>query len=130
MVATLLMVSCTKNISDKSVNILDVQQMAKIHARDSKSVLIIDTRSADAYAAGHIPGARHMRLPEVREDDRDPSLDRFKQIVVYGQNPGSAPAMAMAKRLLSAGYSDVVLFKPGFDAWKTSGFPIEPPPAN
>lgn len=126
----LSLASCAKNISDKSVDLLDVQQMSRIHARASKDVLIIDARSAEAYAAGHIPGARNIRLPEVREDDRDPALDKYKQIVVYGQNPGSAPAMALAKRLLTAGYSDVVLFKPGFDAWKSSGMPVEPPAAN
>lgn len=128
--ATLLLSACNKNISDKSVDILDVQKMARIHAKDSRDVLIIDTRTAEVFAAGHIPGARNIRLPEVRDDDRDPALDRFKQIIVYGQNPGSASAMAMAKRLLTAGYSDVVLFQPGFDAWKSSGMAVTPASPN
>lgn len=126
----LLLAACTKNISDKSVDIIDVQQMAKLHARDAKSVLIIDSRSPEDFAAGHIPGARNIRLPQIRENDRDPALERYKQIIVYGQNPGSATAMAIAKRLLASGYSDVVLFKPGFDAWKASGMSVEPLSSN
>ncbi len=128
--ACLALASCAKNISDKNVDLIDVQQMAKIHSREAKDVLIIDARSPDAFAAGHIPGARNIRLPQIRENDRDPALERYKRIVIYGQNPGSAPAMALAKRMLAAGYSDVVLFKPGFDAWKSSGMSVEPPPSN
>lgn len=123
---TLLLAACGKNISDKSVNLYDLQQMARIHARDGEKLLLIDVRTAETFAAGHIPGARNIRLPEVREDDLDPALQKYKQIVVYGQNAGSASAMAMAKRLLTAGYSDVVLFKPGFDAWKSAGMAVQP----
>lgn len=124
---------CTK-ISDKDVlrDALEVSDVAKIVQKgevaagsSAPSTLLLDVRTAEAFAAGHLPGARNIRLPEIDPKEKDPDLDRYKMIIVYDQNRGSASGMAVAKRLLIADYDDVRLFEEGFDAWKRAGLPVE-----
>ncbi len=129
----LAIIGCTK-ISDKDVlrDALEVSDVAKVVQKGEvtagsggPSTLLLDVRTADAYAAGHLPGARNIRLPQIDPKEKDPDLDRYKTIIVYDQNRGSASGMAVAKRLLIADYDDVRLFEEGFDAWKRAGLPVE-----
>ena len=90
-----------------------------------KGVLVMDTRPEDAFAAGHIPGARNLRLRDISGERRDPRLESYKTIIVYADNPGSASAIAMTKRLLSLDYTDVRLMEEGFEGWSSRGLPVE-----
>lgn len=131
--ATVAAFGCSK-ISDKDVlkDSLELSDVAKVVQKgdvaDSSgkgSTLLLDVRTAEAYAAGHIPGARNIRLPQIDAKEKDPDLDRYNTIIVYDQNRGTASGMAVAKRLLLARYDDVRLFEEGFDAWKRAGLPVE-----
>jgi rhodanese-related sulfurtransferase len=44
-------------------------------------MVIVDVRTADAYAAGHIPGA--VNIPEAEATLREGELPRDKEIVLY-----------------------------------------------
>lgn len=127
------LIGCSK-VSDKDVlkEALDLQDVSKIvqrgevaSASGKGTTLLLDVRTAEAFATGHIPGARNIRLPQIDAKEKDPDLDKYKTIIVYDQNRGSASGMAVAKRLLVARYDDVRLFEEGFDAWKRAGLPVE-----
>jgi 3-mercaptopyruvate sulfurtransferase SseA len=131
---------CETSTSDKDiakesvlVSLADVVQMVNERdAGEEHAVLLIDPRAPKFYAEGHLPGARNLRLPDVREDEpRDPALERYSRLVVYGENPGSAVAKAMFKRLLAVGYSGIRFFPGGLAEWRSSGYEAhtsEPPP--
>ncbi len=89
------------------------------------STLIMDVRTPEKYAEGHIPGAKNIRLPQIDPKERDPDIDKYGEIIVYDQNRGSASGMAVSKRMLMVEYDDVHLFVEGFDAWKAAGLPVE-----
>jgi rhodanese-related sulfurtransferase len=44
---------------------ISMDEFKKMHAHDR--VLVLDVRGADAYAAGHIPGARSMPLATLAD---------------------------------------------------------------
>jgi rhodanese-related sulfurtransferase len=46
-----------------------------------RDVVIVDVRRAEAYAAGHIPGARTLSLRAIEEGTH--TLPRDKEIVLY-----------------------------------------------
>ncbi len=50
-------------------------------AYDAGAAVFIDTRDADSYAAGHIPGAINIPLAELPQGARD--LDRSQWIITY-----------------------------------------------
>jgi len=118
---------CSSKITDSTVERISVTDTADRVRKSGDSVLILDTRSPADYAAGHVPGARNIALPEVDETDPDPSLRGHKMIIVYGQNPGSGAAMALSKRLLAAEIGTVRLMEDGFSRWKDSGLPVQTP---
>lgn len=44
-------------------------------------LVVVDVRSADKYEAGHVPGALHIPVAEIKKDV--PDLPKEKQIVTY-----------------------------------------------
>lgn len=116
---------CSSQISDRNVRRVDLREVSRPVEREQSSTLIIDARSPGEFGAGHIPGARNIRSPDIDTRERDPELERFRLIIVYGNDPGSAPAMSMVKKMMLAGYKDVRLFEQGFNAWRSAGLPVE-----
>ncbi len=43
--------------------------------------LLLDVRNADKYAAGHLPGAAHLPLSQIRDGKGD--LPAERSLVVY-----------------------------------------------
>lgn len=125
---------CNRNISDKKIDFIDLSRAVELYEdglEDSEAVLFIDARNPERFAAGHISGARNIRVNEIDPDyDPDPKLMKYKNLVVYGENPASATARVMAKRLLEAGYNTMLrtrvrLYTGGWIVWYESGLPIE-----
>lgn len=58
---------------------LSPDELMALQARENP--IVIDVRSADRYAAGHVPGARHIPLEEIEK--QLPDLPRHRPIVTY-----------------------------------------------
>jgi rhodanese-related sulfurtransferase len=125
---------CNRNISDKKIDFIDLSRTVELYeegVEDGEAVLFIDARNPERFAAGHIKGARNIRVNEINPDyDPDPALLKYKNLVVYGENPASATARVMAKRLIQGGYNTILrdrvrLFTGGWVVWYESGLPIE-----
>ncbi len=134
-VLLLPMTGCSKsNISDKKIQFIDLTRAVELYEQQQEeddTALFIDARKPERFAAGHIPGARNMRTPDVDlRYGTDPALERYKNLIVYGENPGTASINAMAKRLIEAGYNGFVkkrvkVFPGGWEEWEITGLPIE-----
>ncbi len=120
---------CGDKVSDKDVDeaIVSVSQARAILQDKPGAAKAVDSRSPAEYADGHIPGAVNLDLATVsdRKDAIDPALARYKTLVVYGEDPGSGSARAMAKRLMRSGAKDVRLLGGGFLEWKGAGLRVE-----
>lgn len=118
---------CRDNISDKNIELVPLAEVRALSSGDP-SVVLIDPRSAQEFAKGRLPGARNVRLPDIADEPNaiPPELSGFSTFVVYGNDPGSAVARAMTKRLLRAGAKNAVLFSGGLSEWMAAGYPTEP----
>jgi len=125
---------CAKsNISDRKIEYIDLTRAVELFEKQQKeddSALFIDTRKPERFAQGHIPGAKNMRTPDIElRYGTDPAIERFKNLIIYGENPGQANTHAMAKRMIEAGYNGFVkkrvkVFLGGWSEWEITGLPI------
>ena len=85
------------------------------------AVTLVDVRSANEWAGGHIPGAVHVPLGYLAEGCR--SLPATRPLVMQCQSGGrSAIATSLLERL---GFSGVINLDGGYAAWAAAGLPIE-----
>jgi rhodanese-related sulfurtransferase len=82
---------------------------------------VVDVRTADEHAAGHIEGALHV--PLERLDSETGQLDRSRPVVVYCRG-GNRSGMA-AEALKASGW-DAHNVSGGLVAWADAGLPLEP----
>ncbi len=125
---------CAKsNISDRKIDFVDLTRAVELFEKQKSAddtALFIDARRPERYAQGHIPGARNLRTPDIEvRYGTDPALERYKNLVIYGENPGAATTHALAKRMIEAGYNGFVnkrvkVFLGGWHEWESTGLPI------
>lgn len=98
----------------------DLQQV--IHHADDELV-ILDMRTPEEFAAGHIPEARNIPHDQVADKLVELAPLHGKTVVLYcrsGRRSGIA-----AKLLRDAGFSDVRLLEGDFPGWEAAKYPVE-----
>jgi thiosulfate/3-mercaptopyruvate sulfurtransferase len=109
----------------------------------AEPIVIIDTRSPDAYAAGHIPGAVNVHdiftylatsTPEGIAELKTKFADAFgaaglsgeETAVIYEQSMNSGFGQSCRGYFLLSmlGYPKVTVLHGGYDAWTMKGLPI------
>ena len=91
---------------------------------DQKSTdyLVLDVRSPDEFAAGHLPGALNIPLAELTA--KLATLPKNKTIVTYCGGITCQLAPKAALELAQKGFQVMELFG-GIQDWKDKGFPIQ-----
>ncbi len=83
-------------------------------------IVVVDGRSADAYAHEHIPGAVSLPHREISPESTE-SLDRAKRYVCYCDGIGCNASTKTAMKLLELGFEVRELIG-GLDWWKRDGY--------
>ncbi|HSN69919.1 MAG TPA: rhodanese-like domain-containing protein, partial [Steroidobacteraceae bacterium] len=85
--------------------------------------VVLDVREASEFAAGHIPGARHVPVGELEAQIDQLGLDRGRPIasVCSVGHRGSLGASVLCR----AGFSRVANLLGGMTAWQNCGLPLE-----
>jgi DNA-binding transcriptional ArsR family regulator/rhodanese-related sulfurtransferase len=99
---------------------VSMQELLK-RARSSE-VIILDTRPANEYEAGHIAGAISLPVADLRR--RLKELPGSKEYVAYCRGPYCVYADQAVKRLQAKGRNARRLLE-GFPEWRAAGYPIE-----
>ncbi len=94
---------------------------------DAGVTTIVDARSPEEYAEGHISGAVNMPFDEVFKDP-----DKVKTLVTHGRpvlvtycGGGDCDlSRNLAFSLIDAGHKKVLVFLEGYPSWKDSGAPV------
>jgi rhodanese-related sulfurtransferase len=83
-------------------------------------VIVLDVRSAELYASGHIADAEHLPCTRgaLREDLAD-RLHTASAVIVYGQD--SEEAIPVATSLMQQNVLNVRLLEGGYPAWEAAG---------
>jgi glyoxylase-like metal-dependent hydrolase (beta-lactamase superfamily II) len=107
----------------RSISFMSMEQLRDRVAAGDTSVIVLDVRERDAWAAGHIPGAMHIPRGqlELLVDKRlpDPTC-RILTCCEFGKISTLAAAT-----LRSMGYVRAVALDGGVRAWREAGYPIE-----
>ena len=89
--------------------------------RRARDLQIVDVRSPREWENGHVPGARHIFLPELRK--RVDELNRSNPTAVYC---GSGYRASIATSILKpAGFEKLWNVPGSWEAWKKAKLPVE-----
>jgi rhodanese-related sulfurtransferase len=99
----------------------DVSDVAA--ALGTGAFVLLDSRSAEAWAQGHVPGAVHLpgrEIPARAGAELDPAVP----VVTYCWGPGCNGATRAALALARLGYRVREMIG-GFEYWAREGLPVE-----
>jgi len=85
-------------------------------------VTIIDTRPAEEFAAGHLPGALNVPLRELKRRLRE--LPRDQAIVAYCRGAYCVLSYEAVAELRKRGFKAFRL-EEGYPEWRAAGLPVE-----
>jgi rhodanese-related sulfurtransferase/DNA-binding transcriptional ArsR family regulator len=94
-----------------------------LRRRRSGDVVVLDTRPAGEYAAGHIPGALSMPVDDLER--RLKELPRKKAYVAYCRGPYCIYADRAVEILKANGRRRAQRLREGFPDWRAAGLPME-----
>ena len=88
--------------------------------------IFIDARHEYDFQQGHISGAINLPLSEFETDTvLFKSLPRNKTVVTYCDGQECNSSVALAQKLLAAGFTNVNIFFGGWNEWKSARAEIE-----
>ncbi len=106
----------------ESTRQITVEQLREMQMSQNDFTLL-DVRSPAEWESGHIPGAQHHFIADMR--DRISGLDKADRYVTYC---ASGYRASIASSLMqSRGFSDVFNVPGSWSAWKAVGYDIEKP---
>jgi rhodanese-related sulfurtransferase len=85
--------------------------------------LVIDLRTADEYAKGHVLGARNLPLADFDRRATELEKHKAKPVIVYAAEPHRGGGAVAALRKL--GFGNVHNLAGGYAAWLQAGLPVE-----
>jgi rhodanese-related sulfurtransferase len=89
-------------------------------------VKFIDVRNPRLYARRHIPGAHHLDLKNVFDEQTLTAVaNKDEPIVIYCSGVKCSRSYRASEKAVSWGYSKVKYFRGGIVDWRDAGFPVE-----
>jgi hydroxyacylglutathione hydrolase len=107
---------------------LPIVQLPQVHVRDLRTLSengshlqVLDVRSPAEFEKGHIPGADHLFVADMRR--RIDGLDKERRIATYC---ASGYRASLASSLMqSRGFKNVANVPGSWEAWTSAGYPVE-----
>jgi rhodanese-related sulfurtransferase len=93
----------------------------------AKKALFVDARGGEAYAKGHIAGARNLPVKTFDEAFGSffETVDPESTLITYCDGAGCPLALELAEKLEAMGYKRVYHLAEGWEAWTERGLPTE-----
>lgn len=82
---------------------------------EGKKVVIIDVRTPQEFAAGHIEGAININVKSIDFNEKIENMDKDQPVYIYCQS-GNRSRTA-AQKLRKAGFTEIYDLKGGFVLW-------------
>src|SRR2546421_8950578 len=92
----------------------------------SNGAVLIDVREPEEWAAGHIPGAKHVPKSYLESRIEGAMPDRAEHLILYCAS-GTRSAWAARTLIEDLGYEHVESMTGGFTLWKDRGYEVETP---
>jgi rhodanese-related sulfurtransferase len=97
------------------------QQVREMQAQKSAALYVLDVRTPEEFASGHVPGA--VNIPYDQVVSRLAEIPKDKEVVLYCRSGRRAGLAAV--ELEKAGYEDLQLMQGDMPAWEKAGLPVE-----
>jgi rhodanese-related sulfurtransferase len=103
------------------------ENMAAVSPQDvvrlmNQGALVIDLRPAEAFATGHVAGARQMSGEQILKANETLKKQKEKVVVVY-DDTGSLGASAV-RQLAAQGFTKAFNLRGGIVAWRAENLPL------
>ncbi len=92
----------------------------------SNGAVLVDVRETEEFAAGHIPGAKHVPRGYLESRIEGAVPDRSKHVILYCAS-GNRSAYAARTLVEDLGYEQVESMRGGITLWKDRGYDVEVP---
>lgn len=89
----------------------------------NQNALVLDLRPPDAFAAGHLAGARNLPPDQILKAGDTLKKYKEKPVVVYDES-GSL-GISAARQLAAQGFTRAVNLRGGLAAWRTENLPLQ-----
>ncbi|MCB1864972.1 MAG: rhodanese-like domain-containing protein [Chromatiales bacterium] len=107
-------------MNDSGKNAVGPQQAVRL--MNDREAVVLDVREANEFSDGHIRGAIHIPLGEVK--NRVSQLQKYKsRPIIVGCRSGSRSNVA-AGHLRRAGFEQVFNLRGGMLAWQNANLPV------
>lgn len=89
--------------------------------------IVIDARTAEEYEEGHLPAAILVDYYEMGRylDEVLPRISPEQEITLYCAGPDCEDSELLARELYTMGYTNLLIFKGGYEEWIAAGLPVE-----
>jgi glyoxylase-like metal-dependent hydrolase (beta-lactamase superfamily II)/rhodanese-related sulfurtransferase len=104
------------------VPFISMDELAERVNRNDLGLILLDVREKDAFAEGHIPGARHLPRGQLELRVNSELPDPTQRILVVCEF-GRVSTLAAAT-LRELGYTRAAALDGGIKAWRESGLPM------
>lgn len=101
----------------------DVTSIELSQILEKSELTIIDVRTHDEYAKGHLPGAKNINIYSADFKTTLQSLDKHNTYVVHCKS-GSRSKKAI-EELKAQGFERVLHLRSGYDDWVSLGYSVE-----
>ncbi|MEZ4334171.1 MAG: rhodanese-like domain-containing protein [Myxococcota bacterium] len=88
-----------------------------------EAVVVLDVRTPDEYAAGHVPNATNIPHDQLADRIGELGSDKSRDVVVYCKS-GRRAGLA-AETLAEAGFTRIHHLTGDMDGWRAAGLPVE-----
>jgi rhodanese-related sulfurtransferase len=87
-----------------------------------EQLMIIDVREESEFAAGHVPGAKHLSKGVIERDIEATIADLGTELILYCG--GGFRSALSADMLQKMGYTNVISMDGGWREWTNQGLPV------
>ncbi len=113
-----------KKDQDEALHIINLDQLKRLLAE--KRGVLIDARSEEEYAKGHIAGAKNMSALEVEKHFEEIAvMPRDTLVLIYCNNPDCHLGRTLAEFMQQFNFTKLYLYDDGWDGWTAAGMPVD-----
>ncbi len=93
---------------------------------DAKSMPVLDARTPEEYAAGHLPGALNLPAHDFENHflDLADTITAAPEVMVYCSSADCSDGITLAERLKEAYQGRIYLFEHGWTQWSQAKYPV------
>jgi len=118
-IAALLVIAYELRTRNENVSAVSPQDVVRLM---NQGALIIDLRPAEAFATGHVAGAKQMSGEQILKAGDTLKKQKEKALVVY-DDTGSLGAAAV-RQLAAQGFTKAFNLRGGIAAWRAENLPL------